>query len=137
MNADHPYKRQYLEVPLALQKLKLECLQKRMFLMPEGKTDYEKNERTLTRIATGAEIKAQSLSVGEKEAYLINYFNKVFIPDLEALEANLEKVVNSAQKRTEPEILEVMSKLTYEAASSNPNVELMIHSFKSLKNLLK
>ena len=49
---NHPYLREYLEVPLQMHKLKLECLQKKLSLMPEGKTDYERNEVVLEKIKT-------------------------------------------------------------------------------------
>lgn len=135
MVADHPYKREYLEGPLRLHKLKLECLQKRMTLIPEGKTEYEKNEAILMKIATGGEIKSLASHVAEREAYLINYFQRSFLPDIEDMENNYGTVIEKASKRTEPEIKKVLSELTFETPGS-VNIELKIHNYRLLKKLL-
>lgn len=133
---EHPFKRDYLEIPLRLQKIHLECLQKRMVLMPAGVTEYEKNEALLLKITTGAEIKAKQKNIAEREAYYLNYWNKEFLPAIEDLEANYGAVVAQASKREEPEIKDLLAKLTFEETGS-VNIELKIYNFKLLKNLLK
>lgn len=136
INDLHPYKQEYLEAPLRLHKLKLECLQKRIALMPEGKTDYERNEVILEKIKTGAEIKSLSNVIAEREAYYINYWQNSFLPDINEMEENYSKIVDQASKREEQEIKDVLQKLQFQIVGS-VNVELKIHLFKQLKNLLK
>ncbi len=133
---EHPYKKEYLEAPLRLHKLKLECLHKRMALMPEGKTDYERNEVVLEKIKTGAEIKALTGIIGEREAYYLQYFNNVFLPDIESMEEGYGELVMAARKRTEPEIKDVLAKLEFTPKGSM-NVELKIYHYKMLKKLMK
>lgn len=134
---DHPFKRDYLEGPLRLHKLHLECLQKRMVLMPAGVTEYEKNEVLLLKISTGAEIKAKQKNIAEREAYYLNYWNKEFLPAIEDLEANYGDIIAQASKRVEPEIKDLLAKLTFEETGGSVNIELKIYNFKLLKNLLK
>jgi hypothetical protein len=136
MTQEHPYKKEYLEAPLRMHKFKLECLHKRVALMPEGKTDYERNEVILEKIKTGAEIKALTGIIAEREAYYNNYFNNVFIKDIEDLENNFGEIITVAQKRTEPEIKVLVDKLLF-AIKGSVNIELKIHDFKMLKKLLK
>lgn len=133
---EHPYKKEYLERPLELAKLKLECLHKRMALLPEGKTDYEKNEAQLIKLSTSAEIKALTRNVAEREAYYLNYFNKVFLPDLEDLEENYGNVITEAKKRIEQNIIDLLAKVEFNGANGAVNIELKIHNFKLLKKLL-
>ena len=119
---DHPYKSEYMERPLQLAKLKLECLQKRIVLMPEGKTDYERNEATILKIETGAEIKAKIREVGQREAYYLNYFNNVFLKDLEDLEENYGSVVMTARKRSEQDIKDQLAKVEFNSANGQVNI---------------
>ena len=133
---EHPYKKQYLEAPLRMHKYKLELLYKRIKLMPEGKTDYERNEVELEKIKTGAEIKALTGVIAEREAYYNNYFNNVFIKDIESLESEYGDIVTAARKRTEQPIKDVLAKLTFEQKGVSVNIEEKIHHFKSLKKLL-
>jgi len=133
---DHPYLREYIEVPLQMHKLKLECLQKRITLMPEGKTDYERNEVILEKIKTQGEIKALARAVAERESYAIKFFHEVFLKDIEDMEENYSVVVNKAKNRTEPEIKDALGRLTFNVVG-NTNVEAKILHFKLLKNLLK
>ena len=135
LKEEHPYKKEYLEAPLRLHKMKLECLQKRIMLMPEGKTEFEKNEVILDKIKTGAEIKALSTVVAEREAYYINYFQNSFLPDLEDLESNFGEVVAAARKRTEPEIVDLLAKVEF-IPTGSINIEGKIFNFKLLKKLL-
>ncbi len=132
---NHPYMQEFLEAPLRLHKLKFECLQKRISLMPEGKTEYEKNESTLLKITTGAELKALRNIIAEREAYYINYWQNEFLPSLEDLEENYSVIVEKASKRTEPEIQEVLAKLTF-TVNGSVNIDGKIHHFKLLKKLL-
>ena len=113
MTQVHPYMAEYLEKPLQLHKLKLECLQKRMTLMPEGKTDYERNEVMLEKIKTGGEIKALSNIVAEREAYYISYWQNSFLPDLEDLENNFASVCAEARKRPEQNIKDLLAKVEF------------------------
>lgn len=133
---NHPYMAEYLEAPLRLHKYKLECLQKRITLMPEGKTDYEKNETVLEKFKTSSEIKALSSVIAEREAYYINYWNKCFLPDLEDLEENMASVCNEARKRPEPEIKEQLARVEF-IPTGSINIEGKIMHYKQLKNMLK
>ncbi len=129
------YMQEFLEAPLRLHKFKLECIQKRMALIPEGKTDYEKNEAILTKINTSAEIKSLQNIIAEREAYYIQYWQKEFLPAIEDMEENYGKVVAEAIKRQEPEIKELLAKVTFQVVGS-VNVEGKLFEFKRLKNLL-
>lgn len=129
------YMQEFLEAPLRLHKLKLECLQKRMALMPEGKTDYEKNEAILAKIETGAQIKALLNVIAEREAYYIQYWQKEFLPTIEDMEENFSKVIAQASKREEPEIKELLAKVSFQVVGS-VNIEGKMFEYKRLKNLL-
>lgn len=135
---EHPYLREYMEKPLQLHKLKLECLQKRMTLMPEGKTDYEKNEIVLDKIKTGGEIKALSQLVAEREAYYLNYFQNQFLPDIEDMEKSYSEVITKARKiaETDQEVKDLLAKVEFVPVGS-ANVELSLMQFKLLKNKIK
>ena len=133
---DHPYMAEYLEAPLRMHKYKLECLQKRMTLMPEGKTDYEKNEVILEKIKTGGEIKALSNIIAEREGYYLNYWQKSFLPDIEDLENNMQSVLDQANKRSEPEIKDMAARLAF-VPIGNINIEGKIMMLKQLRNMLK
>lgn len=135
MTNEHPYKKEYLEAPLRMHKMKLECLQKRIRLMPEGTTEYERNEVILEKMKTGAEIKALSNVIAEREAYYLNYWNKVFLPDIEDMEENLSEVLNKAKNSKDKEIQDLVSNLTFEV-KGNVNIELKIHQYKLLKKKL-
>ena len=130
--------REYMEVPLQLHKLKLECLQKKIVLMPAGTTEYEKNEVILEKIKTGAEIKALHQIIAEREAYYINYWNKEFLPSIEDMENNLSHVINTARARAKdnPEIKEQLARVEFQPVGS-VNIEGKLMNYKILKNLLK
>jgi hypothetical protein len=133
----HPYMNEYLEKPLMLHKLKLECLQKRLALMPLGDTDYEKNEVVLEKIKTSGEIKALSQVIAEREAYYITYWNKQFLPDLEDLEENYGDVISKAREiaKTNNEVRDALAKAEFEVVGS-VNIEGKIHFYKLLKKLI-
>ncbi len=136
MNQPHPYMKEYMEAPLQLHKLKLECLHKRIALMPEGKTDYERNEVTLDKLKTFGEIKALTNIVAEREAYYIQYFNNEFLPAVEDMDKNYASVIATARKRTEQEIIDTLAKVEFQVTGST-NIEGKLLHFKMLKNLLK
>lgn len=131
----HPYKQEYLEAPLRFHKLKLECLHKRIALMPAGETDYEKNEVILEKMKTTSEIKALSNIIAEREAYYLNYWNKVFVPDVEDMEENIGTVLTKAHHSKDEEVKALVAKLTFEV-QGNVNIENKIHLYKLLKKKL-
>jgi hypothetical protein len=133
---DHPYKQEYLEAPLRLHKFKLECLQKRIALMPEGKTEYEKNENTLLKLVTGGEVKALSNVIAEREGYYLQYWTQQFLPDIEDLENNMATVCAEAEKRNDPAIKDQLEKVKF-IPNGSINIEGKIVEFKLLRNLLK
>ena len=134
---DHPYMREYMEVPLELHKLKLECLYKRLSLMPAGVTEYEKNEALLEKLKTNGEIKALQQIVNEREAYYIHYWNKEFLPSIEDMETNYEAVIVKARglAKGNDEISSQLSKVEFIPVGSM-NIEGKLQEFKILKNLI-
>ncbi len=132
----HPYKQEYLEAPIRIHKTKLECLQKRMALMPEGTTEYEKNEVMLEKIKTSGEIKALSNIIAEREGYYINFWQNKFLPEINEMEENFGDVIAKAQKSTDIAVKDLLAKTIFEVKGS-VNVELKVYLYQQLKNLLK
>ena len=132
---DHPYKREYLEAPIRMHKYKLECLHKRMELMPPGTNDYERNEVALEKMRTSTEIKALTNIIAERESYYLHYFNNVFLKDLEDMEENMSDIINKANNSKVSEIKDLCEKLKFNVKGS-VNIELKIHLYKLLKNKL-
>ncbi len=126
---------EYLEAPLRLHNYKLECLQKRMALMPDGVTEYEKNEYILLKISTGGEIKALSNIIAERTGYLINYWNKSLLPDAEEMAANYDSLVIKAKKSDNSRVKELLNMLEFPTVG-NVNVEAKIFYYKQLKNMI-
>ena len=135
MKNEHPYKKEYLEAPLRMHKYKLELLHKHIRLMPEGKTDYERNQVELEKLKTGAEIKALTNVIAEREAYYLNYFNNVFVKDLDDMQENLVELLNKAKNNPDKDVQDLVNKLSFEVKGP-VNVELQMHLYKLLKKKL-
>ncbi len=135
---DHPYMREYMEVPLMLHKLKLECLLKKLALMPLGETEYEKNDFLLEKIRINGEVKALQLLINEREAYYIHYWNKEFMPAITDFENNYESVVLKGRElaKESDEIRDMLAKVEFVPIGS-VNIEGKLMNFKMLKNLIK
>ena len=135
---NHPYL-QNLKNTLVTQKTMKECLEKRLFLIHldyANKSEYEKNEIEITKIKTQGEIDVLKRVIDEKENYFIKYM-KQFVVDVEEVEKEYINVLNKAKIKatTNTEMTNLLESVNWKTVDEN--IEVKIHLYKRLKELVK
>jgi len=135
---NHPYL-QNLKNTLVTQKTMKECLEKRLFLIHldyVNKSEFEKNEIEITKIKTQGEIDVLKRVIDEKENYFIKYM-KQFVVDIEEVDKEYENIINKAKKKatTNIDMTKLLGSVNWKAVEEN--IEIKIHLYKRLKDLLK
>lgn len=135
---NHPYLQQ-LKNTLVTQKTMKECLEKRLFLIHldyVNKSEYEKNEIEIAKIKTQGEIDVLKRVIDEKENYFIKYM-KQFVIDIEEVEKEYENIIKKAKIKatTNTEMTNLLGSVNWKNVEEN--VEVKIHLYKRLKDLLK
>jgi len=135
---NHPYL-QNLKNTLVTQKTMKECLEKRLFLIHldyVNKSEFEKNEIEITKIKTQGEIDVLKRVIDEKENYFIKYM-KQFVIDIEEVDKEYENIINKAKKKatTNIDMTKLLGSVNWKAVEEN--IEIKIHLYKRIKDLLK
>jgi len=135
---NHPHM-ENLKATLVTQKTMKECLERRLRLIDvdlSKKSEYEKNEIEITKIRTIGEIDVLKRVIYEKENYFIKYMQQ-FIKDLEELDKNYDKVIAQArtQAKTNTHVDNTLKSVKWDVVKTN--MEVKIHLYKRLKDLMK
>jgi hypothetical protein len=135
---NHPYL-QNLKNTLVTQKTMKECLEKRLFLIHldyANKSEYEKNEIEITKIKTQGEIDVLKRVIDEKENYFIKYM-KQFVLDVEEVDREYQNILDKAKIKAinNTEMVNVLDSVNWKVVQEN--IEVKIHLYKRLKDLLK
>jgi hypothetical protein len=141
----HPYTKE-LQKTLDVARLKINCLEKRIKLIDKKYfsknlfsfliNSYDRNEATLTKIATQNEISALKRVIKEKEQYFVEYM-KQYVEDIEEVESNFDRVVKEANEKakTNSTLKDFLSKIIWE--NLEKNTEAKIYFYKQIKKQLK
>ena len=135
---NHPYAK-VLQDTLATHKKMLDCLEKRLTLIPidyATKNEHEKNEIEIIKIKTQGEIDSIKKVIKQREEYFLNYM-KQFSVDVEECENEYENILQKAKiKATKnTDMTDLLESVNWKGVDEN--IEVKIKLYQRLKALVK